>query len=87
MNSRLDYHTLDVEAEILKDPRMVARAMELFDHSDAFHFDSLISNLMSVRGDNLVIAREAIAEFLRSKLKSYISDMVQKRVDAEMEGE
>lgn len=84
INRRLQYHLLDVQDEILGDPRMVAQAMENFDYSDACHFESLLAILMSADRENLDIAHEAMADFLRSKLTKQIEQMAQARVDEEM---
>lgn len=84
INRRLQYHLLDAQDDILKDPRMIAQALESFDYSDQCHFESLISILMAADRENVDAAHEVIAEFLRSKLKKQIQALAEKRLDEEM---
>lgn len=85
INRRLQYHLLDAQGDILKDPRMIAQALESFDYSDQCHFESLISILMAADRENVDSAHEAIAEFLRSKLKTQIRAMAEARLEEEMQ--
>lgn len=82
---RLQYHTLDVQDDILKSPQMVARAMENFDISDYRYFEALMSRLFDATADTLGEVREDMGEFLRSKLGKEITAQADARLAAEVE--
>lgn len=82
--SRLQYHLIDAQEDVLKDPRMIAQALESFDYSDQCHFESLISILMGADRENVEAAHETVAEFLRSKLQKQIQALAEQRLEDEL---
>lgn len=82
---RLQYHLNDVQDDILKDAKMLGRAIENFDLSDMLHFEDLMSRLFDADADSVGEAREDIGEFLRSKLGKEISAQADARLAAEVE--